>query len=125
MKRTIIFICLLFACHLLFAEDKELYKKNTKHSVLKLYQSDDLNGYFITDYEIDLDNETYHLNTIYCEDENKIKDFLLYLVEHNLNGLYNPTITFYEIKNEELSEIGKQIKIENNKIIDCKNYYLE
>jgi hypothetical protein len=100
------------------------YKKDTENSVLTLYQSE-LNGYVLIIYEKDFDNETFHLDTIICKDENKIKEFLVYLLEHNINWIYNPTIYVYEIKNDDLTEIDKNIEIENNKIIDTRTYLLE
>jgi hypothetical protein len=124
MKRFILVLVALLLCSGLFAKEKTLYKKDTENSVLTLYQSE-LNGYVLIIYEKDFDNETFHLDKIICKDENKIKEFLVYLLEHNINWIYNPTIYVYEIKNDDLTEIDKNIEIENNKIIDTRTYLLE
>lgn len=123
MKRFLIFTCLLFAFGLLAAEEESLYKKNTKSSTLELKKTSE--GFILTDYEIDIDNETYHLNIIFCENEEKIKKFLVYLIDHNVNYLFNPTIMFYEMKYDELTEISNSLEIAHNKIIDCRNYILK
>ena len=123
MKRFLIFTCLLFVFGLLAAEEESLYKKDTKSSTLELKKTSE--GFVLTDYEIDIDNETYHLNIIFCENEEKIKKFLVYLIDHNVNYLFNPTIMFYEIKYDELTEISNSLEIAHNKIIDCRNYILK
>lgn len=124
MKRLVLLFILILSASGLFAKEKILYEKDTENSVLTLYQSE-LNGYVLVIYEKDFDNETFHLDSIICKDENKIKEFLVYLLEHNINWIYNPTIYVYEMKNDDLTEIDKKIEIENNKIIDTRTYLLE
>ena len=125
MKRFIVLTCLLFACNLLFAENESLYKKSTNKSVLELFRYESWEGFRLVDYERDIDNETYHMNTILCKNENKIKEFLVYLLGHNVNNLYYPTILVYEMSNSELTQIDKEIQINDNKIIDVRTYLLE
>ena len=123
MKKLFITLVVLLSVSGLFAEEESLYKKDTKSSTLELKKTSE--GFILTDYEIDIDNETYHLNIIFCENEEKIKKFLVYLIDHNVNYLFNPTIMFYEMKYEELTEISNSLEIAHNKIIDCRNYILK
>lgn len=123
MKKLFLIFLLLFVSFGLSAEEESLYKKDTKSSTLELKKTSE--GFILTDYEIDIDNETYHLNIIFSENEEKIKKFLVYLIEHNVNYLFNPTIIVYEMKYDELTEISNSLEIAHNKIIDCRNYILK
>ena len=125
MKRFLILICLLLAGNLLTAEDNSLYKKKTSKSILELFTFESWEGFRLVNYEKDINNETLHMNTILCKDEKKIKEFLVYLLDHNVNDLYHPTILVYEMAFSELTQIEKEIEIHDNKIVDVRTFLLE
>ena len=99
--KKLFFICLLFACHLLFAKekkDKVIYEKKYDVSFLGFYESADLERtndykYYIAIYDYMQDDETIAYE-IFCNDYEKIKDYFYKVREKGLN-LKEPYFHFY------------------------------
>lgn len=124
MKRNFLFLLvLLFVVSGLFADDKRLYKKKLDYSLIELYEKTTEEVYYIFIYESDIE-EGFNCNTIYCEDYDKIKEFLLYLLNHNINGLYTPVVTALELIRSDLSLEKKSLELNNNRFVDVRMYYL-
>lgn len=122
MKRSVFFICLLFACNLLFAKDKKLYEKKTSVSVIELYESTESPRYYISVYEKDIE-EGYNNCIINCDDKDKITEFLKYIINHNFNNRYTFTVCYYELAHEELQLINEKTEIVKG-VIENRTMYL-
>lgn len=127
MKRFVLFAFIAFLTVSLFATDKKLYNKKTNLSSLEMFETSDTEyKYFIqtTEYATDDENDSY---VIFCNDENEIKDFLVYLVQNNFKGKYAPCIAVYETKYKNLKRIEKKIDIDSkrNKIYNLYFYVLD
>ena len=125
MKRFIILICLLFACNLLAAKDKQLYVKKTKVSLLELYETKtESHPYYISAYDwITADENDWEI--IYCDSKQKAQDFILYLRNHNAGGFYNPTIVAYDFMHTELELLDEGRDLKNNVFVNISIYLLK
>lgn len=126
MKRFIFVLLLILSVSGLFAKSKRLYTKSTDISLLELYQDKDIEGAEFCLFAIDYitEDETDKCMII-CDDEKKIKKFLQYLLNHNLGGLYTPTITAYEAFNKELTQFDKDLEIDSENNILINKYWFE
>ena len=125
MKRFIVLICLLFACNLLAAKDKQLYVKKTKVSLLELYETKtESHPYYISAYDWITEDEN-DWDIIYCDSKQKAQDFVLYLRNHNAGGFYNPTIVAYDYMHTELELLNEGRDMKNNKFINISIYLLK
>lgn len=117
MKRFIFLICLLFACHLLFAEgltkeDKVFFEREYKVSDLGFYESSNLektNGYkyYISIYDYESKEEVI-VNYILCNDYETIKNFFYKVRERGL-ALKEPYFHLYIWSCITLKEYGQPI----------------
>ena len=117
MKRFIVLICLLFACHLLFAEgltkeDKVFFEREYKVSDLGFYESSNLektNGYkyYISIYDYESKEEVI-VNYILCNDYETIKNFFYKVRERGL-ALKEPYFHLYIWSCITLKEYGQPI----------------
>lgn len=125
MKRFIILICLLLAGNLLFAADKKLYEKKTDVSLLELYETKtESHPYYISAYDWLTEDED-EWSIIYCDDKQKALDFIYYLRNHNIKGLYYSVVVAYEVIHEELTLIDKGRDMRNNKFTTIAIYLLK
>jgi hypothetical protein len=125
MKRFLIVFILVLSASGLFAKDKQLYEKKTKVSLLELYETKtESHPYYISAYDWITEDEN-DWNIIYCDDKQKAQDFILYLRNHNLGGLYNQTIVAYEVFHEELELLNEGRDMKNNKFINISIYLLK
>lgn len=128
MKRFVLVLVLILSVSGLFAKTKRIYQKKTNISVLELYQDDEIEGarFCLTTYE-KATNDEYDYCQIMCDNEQQIKQFMKYLLNHNIGGLYAPTIAAYELIHEELQESNSDIQIDSKKntITNKYTYFLE
>lgn len=125
MKRFFILICLLFACNLLAAKDKQLYVKKTKVSLLELYETKtESHPYYISAYDWITEDEN-DWEIIYCDSKQKAQDFILYLRNHNSGGFYNPTIVAYDFMHTELELLDEGRDLKNNVFVNISIYLLK
>ena len=127
MKRFVLFCLILLFSISLFAADKKIYTKKTNLSVLEMYEAKEGNyKFYIATYEQATEDEN-DACVIYSDNEKKLKDFLVYLINHNLQGLYAPSITYYEVSHNELSKVDSDTRIDSkrNKIEHINIYVLE
>jgi hypothetical protein len=125
MKRFILVLLLVLSASGLFAKDKRLYEKKTKMSWLELYETEvEAHKYYISAYDW-LNEDENNWNIIYCDDKQKAQNFVYYLRNHNLNGLYNPTIVAYEALHEELELLTQGQDLKDNVFVNISIYLLK
>lgn len=125
MKRFILFLLLVLCASGLFAADKKLYEKKTDVSLLELYETKtESHPYYISAYDWLTEDED-EWSIIYCDDKQKALDFIYYLRNHNLKGLYYSVVVAYEVVHEELTLIDKGRDMRNNKFTTIAIYLLK
>ena len=113
MKRKLFLIVIILTiCSALFAEDKTLFTKETDYSSLKLHFYED--HFYIQAIERAPEQDIVESFVILCNDEDKINDLLFHLLDHNLQGLYGPTIEYLEATRAQLTLIKQSKKIIRN-----------
>ena len=120
MKKSVFFICLLFACHLIFAKDKAFYEKKYSVSLLGFYESSNLEKtnnykYYISIYDY-IENDETVVYEIFCNDYEKIKEYFYKVREKGLN-LKKPYFHYYvdacSLQNEFTKYLQKESDIVN------------
>lgn len=118
--KKLFFICLLFACHLLFAKDKAFYEKKYSVSFLGFYESSNLNDtndykYYIAIYDYIAEDETV-VYEIYCNNYDKIQDYFYKVREKGLS-FKKPYFHYYvdacTLNNEFTKYVQKESEIVN------------
>jgi hypothetical protein len=121
MKRFIVLICLLFACHLLFAE--LLYEKGSDNDYVKLSYSytDTTETFFIWAHEKrELFGTNYNHYEITTNNEQKAYNLLLLLSECDT---YQNCLDKYAEENTDLILQKKEIKLDDYDCIIVYYYY--
>ena len=127
MKRAFIFLLLTFVSFFSFAKEKTLYTKKTDVSIIELIEDDNLKTkYYINIFEKDLE-EGYNNTAVYCSDYDKIKELLVYLLNHHVQYHYSFTVLGLEVVRNNLTLKHESIEIDskNNRIVNMKIYVLE
>lgn len=125
MKRLFCVLVALLCCSGVFAKDKRLYVKETKNSLLELYETKvEKHPYYISAYDY-VTSDEHDWNVIYCDDKKKAQDFIYYLRNHNLQDIYTYTITYYEVMNDDLTILQDYQDLKDNIFVNIKLYLLE
>jgi hypothetical protein len=113
MKRKLFLIVIILTiCSALFAKDKILFNKETDYSALTLHFYED--RFYIQVVERVPEQDIVDVFLINCDDEDKINDLLFHLLDHNLQGLYGPTIEYLEATRTQLTLTKQSKKIVRN-----------
>ena len=124
MKRIILVLLLILSASGLFAKDKNLYTKKTSVSRIELYESKEEPKYYISIYEKDIE-EGYNSCIIECNNKEKLTEFLLYIINHNLKDHYVFTVIAYEVIDEDLELMYEKTEIVKGTIEKRYVYYLK
>lgn len=130
MKKSVFFICLLFACYLIFAEENNVtFEKRYSNCTLQFIEDDTDNMYTVLLMEI----KYATIPTIYIissYNEKLIKNFLFYLVNNSPTKKSNEydftVIKKYENEHKELVLLEETTKVVSNNLLQKRyNYKLE
>lgn len=129
MKKLFL-ICLLFACNLLYANEKKILEKSTKYSYLLFCESDRMEEesgykYFTRVREDDLEGGEL-LYLVLSNEYDKIKNFTTAMYKSGIKiQMFAFYFDYYETLHDDLTLEVEDTKISDNKIIDSKLYILE
>ena len=127
MRRFIFLICLLFACHLLFAEEYEVtFERRYSNCVLQYYAPDSKGLSTILMYEKGYDSIPREWVISSYNDE-LLKNFLFYLVENSPTKFPNEydlsIFKKYEKEHKELVLLEEKTKIQSNNTLTKRYSY--
>ena len=126
MRKAILFLIFILSASGLFAKPKVIFTKRTSVSFMELNQDKSIEGaefcLYIEDYTT---RDEVDVCYIICDNEDKIKKFLQYLLNHNIGGLYTPTIFAYEFIHEELTKSSEKVDIDSKHNLILNKYYFD
>ena len=131
MKKSFIFICLLFVCNLLSAYTvKELYRKinNYDFRYLYLYEAYSSESKDFIFYELETNETKKGVRTIYrlrSDDVEKLKKFVIYLQKNYDDKKYSEAITDYLENNNDLVFLWDNVELEQNLSIETYCYEMK